>query len=78
MSQHETIICAWCEYASGPGWANAPVWIIVQDGDGKLRRECVQPDKQGKLLHQIYPLCAEMHSLLLRALEGQSCASSQK
>lgn len=45
MSEHPTIIAAYAEWASGPGWRNQPLWIITRDAGGTLREECLQPEE---------------------------------
>jgi chaperonin GroEL (HSP60 family) len=46
LAKGERVVCAWAERASGPGWSNFPVWVILEDYNGKMRRECLQPDEQ--------------------------------
>lgn len=35
-----TVVTAFAEPAAGPGWANTPVWVILQRADGTFTREC--------------------------------------
>jgi len=55
----DSIVAAYAENASGPGWANSPVWVIVRDGDHKLRQECIQPSKQTRDMMILYRLSEE-------------------
>lgn len=48
------IVAAWAESASGPGWANAPVWVLVRERDGTLRLDCLQPSEQTHAMHLLY------------------------
>ena len=66
LNEGDTIITAYCQPAAGPGWANAPVCLIVQNNDGKLRKETIQPDEQSLPIHQIYGICAMAHSMLMK------------
>lgn len=52
------IVAAWAESASGPGWANAPVWVLVRERDGTLRLDCLQPSEQTHAMHLLYRVSA--------------------
>jgi hypothetical protein len=65
----DRLIAVVAEPASGPGWANTPLWIIVQDGNGKLRRECLQPDEQSDGIRVLYATAAAVHGALVREVE---------
>lgn len=69
LGPHETIICAYAQKARGSGWANQPLWYIVQDGDKKLHEECLQPDEQSKEIGLLYDISETVHNALLYALE---------
>lgn len=47
LKKGETIVTAFAETIRGSGFINSPVWVIIQDRDGNLRRECLQPSEQG-------------------------------
>ncbi len=66
--RHDTIVTAWCEYAGGPGWSNQPLWVIVRDGDGKFRRECLQPEEQSADMLLLYGVAAALHAALVGAV----------
>ena len=70
LKEHDHIIAVVAEPASGPGWANTPLWIIVQDGNGQLRRECLQPDEQSDGLRVLYATAAAVHGALVREVEA--------
>jgi len=56
------VVTAWAERCSGPGWTNTPVWVLIQDSDGGLRVESLQPMEQSasvRLLHGVSATCAE-------------------
>jgi hypothetical protein len=61
----DTVICAYAQPAAGPGFANTPIILIVADGDGKLRRECIQPDEQTEGMYKLYAVCAAAHGSLM-------------
>lgn len=70
-SKHDTIIVAWAEYAAGPGWANAPVWVLVRDRrDGRLRQECLQPEEQTAVMLTLYGVSAHVSVQMLNAVRA--------
>lgn len=71
LSKFERIVCAYAQPASGPGWANNPLWLIVRGEDGKLREEVLQPDQQSKEVAQLYAISAALHFAMLSALAIQ-------
>lgn len=70
FNEHVHIIAVVAEPASGPGWANTPLWVIVQDGNGQLRRECLQPDEQSDGIRVLYATAAAVHGALVREVEA--------
>ncbi len=54
LGPDEHVITAWAESCAGPGWANQPVWVLVQDATGKLRIECLQPCHQSSDMLTIF------------------------
>lgn len=69
MTKDDYIITAYAERASGPGWANSPVWIIVRDGNGIIRQECLQPDEQSAEVLALYEVSAAAHRSMIAAVE---------
>lgn len=54
LNKGDRVVTAWAEEASGPGFYNPLVWVLVRDQFGQLREEALQPDEQGdslKVLH---------------------------
>jgi len=46
LSKTDSIVTAWPEVASGPGWANTLIWVLIKDRrDGVLRMESIQGDE---------------------------------
>jgi hypothetical protein len=54
LDKDEFVVTAWAEACNGPGWANAPVKVLVQDGNGKLRVEYLQPDELNQEVNTLY------------------------
>lgn len=76
LAPDERIVTAYAQRASGPGWSNAPVWVIVRDGNGRLRELCIQPDEQTREMLMLYDVAAAAHDALVRAV--QSAARTRK
>lgn len=68
LKEHDHIVCAYAQRAAGPGWANAPLWVIIKDGNGNLRQECLQPEEQGERIIWMYDVAASIHSAMVAAL----------
>ena len=67
----ERIVTAWAESASGPGWANAPVWYLVKTDIGYDVR-CIQPSEQTRDMVLLYRLSQEAH-LSMTAAVRRAC-----
>lgn len=63
------IVCAFAESASGPGWANSPIWFVTRDGNGKLAIECLQPAEQTAEMRTLYTVSSAAHACMTRAVE---------
>lgn len=68
LRKGDTIVTAWAEYCSGPGWSNTPVWVIVQDRGGSIRRECLQPNEQSPEIYQLFHISAALQAQMLSTL----------
>jgi hypothetical protein len=68
-NEHDHIVAVVAEPANGPGWANTPLWVFVQDGSGKIRRECLQPDEQSDSIRVLYATAAAVHGSLVKEVE---------
>ena len=68
---HEYIIAAVPEYASGPGWANQPLWVHIARNDGTMRSECLQPDEQTSEQHTLFRVGAAVHRQLVESVAVQ-------
>ena len=70
ITKDDHIVTAYAESASGPGWANAPVWVVVKDIDGKLRIECLQPNEQSAEIYSLYEISQATHSAMVSAVKS--------
>lgn len=65
MTPKKHIVCAYAEYASGPGWSNSPLWVIVLNRTtGEMTTECIQPADQTPVIRALFPISAPMHDRL--------------
>jgi hypothetical protein len=67
LNDGDYIITAYAQL-SAVGWANAPIWVIVANGNHKLREECIQPKDQTAEMITLYRLSAEAHGAMKRAV----------
>ena len=50
MGERDYVLTAWPERASGPGWSNRPLWVVVgTHGSNVFRRECLQPQEYHRI-----------------------------
>lgn len=68
LSDRDKIITAYARYANGPGWSNAPVWVVIRGQDGTLREECLQPSEQSADILKLYRICAVANAELTDAV----------
>jgi len=61
------IITAFAESAAGPGWANSPIWIVVQDENKKIQMECIQPEEQTPEMRLLYAISQAAHFSMTNA-----------
>lgn len=61
LAPNESIRAAWCERASGPGWSNRIVWVVVMDGDQRPRIEALQPDEQTEEMLILFDVAEAAH-----------------
>lgn len=74
----ETVECVYAQRASGPGWHNRPLWVIVSDQFGNMRRVCIQPVDHGPHLAGIYAIACEVHAYLVGAVTEQLAPKPRK
>lgn len=70
IQKGETIVTAFADYASGPGWANRPIWVIVRDANQKLREECIQPEQHTADMVALFSVSHAAHSAMTGAVRS--------
>lgn len=69
LRKDERIIAVVPQFASGPGWANRPLWVYIeQHTTNKLRTECIQPHDQTPEMHALFEPGAAMAEALIRSV----------
>lgn len=58
LREGDHVVAAWGAHASGPGWNNQPLWILVRSRLGELREECLQPQQQTEAMRLLYDVSA--------------------
>ena len=74
VGKDEQVVTVWAEGASGPGWTNRPVWILVRELGGKLRIDCLQPDRHTREIDTLYAISEAVHGkmrMAVRAVVGR-------
>lgn len=62
LGENEYVVTAYAERASGPGWANQPIWVIIRDRTTSQMREwCIQPEDQTEEMMTLYPFSEIAH-----------------
>jgi hypothetical protein len=69
MKSGGQIVTAWAESASGPGWANQPVWVLVRSLSGDLRIECLQPEEQTPTMQTLHSISATVSGQMTKEAE---------
>jgi hypothetical protein len=69
LKKGEHVITAFAQSASGPGWANSPVVVIVRGLDGAIRQEWIQPREQTREMVTLYPLSQAIHQAMTAAVQ---------
>jgi hypothetical protein len=68
LKDGDVFVTAYAQPASGPGWGNSPLWVVIRTRDGRLREECLQPEDQPAPIRQIYSIAAEVQRMMERQL----------
>ena len=58
LNDGDRVVTAWAEHASGPGWSNQIVWVIIRDAQGRLREEGIQPENQTHGMRALFDTAA--------------------
>lgn len=65
-----TIITAWAENCSGPGWNNQLVWYIWRDESGKLHQDCLQPEQQTSDMRTLFGVSSAVNHQMTLAVSA--------
>lgn len=66
LKKDEWVVTAYAEMCMGPGWSNLPIIVIIQNSEGKMRQEYIQPDEQSAELRLLFSI-SESVQLAMRA-----------
>lgn len=66
----DKIVTAYAEYASGPGWVNRPIWVIVRGADMALREECIQPEDHTPELLALFDVSSAVQVAMTAAVSA--------
>jgi hypothetical protein len=70
LDEHEYIVTAYAKPASGPGWANKPLWVVIGNKEtGKFREDCIQPMEQTAGMVELYDFSALAHERMTNLVE---------
>lgn len=64
LQSGDTIVTAWAETCSGPGWVNQVVWVLIASRAGALRVEALQPHEQSRALARLHRAAAAVTELV--------------
>jgi hypothetical protein len=66
LKKDEWVVTAYAESCMGPGWTNLPIIAIIQNAEGKIRQEYIQPEDQSAELRLLFSISEDVH-LAMRA-----------
>ena len=69
LNDGDRIVTAWAEHATGPGWSNQLVWVLVRERTGGLREEAIQPEDQTTEMQTLFWVCEAATKALTAAVE---------
>lgn len=69
LSKDDIVVTAWAEEARGRGYVPL-VWVLVRDGNGKLRIEAVQRDDQTPEMLTLFNISADVSIKMAHAASG--------
>lgn len=74
LHEGETIVAAWAEKCSGPGWQNRVVWVLVRTANkASLRIEAIQPQEQTRVLSALFDTSAALTREMLAEINAMRC-----
>lgn len=70
LTSGEYIVTAYADPASGHGWSNSPLWVLIADAaTGRIREVALQPSEQPPEMRTLYAVSAAVHASLIEALK---------
>lgn len=70
VNDGECVVTAWAEPASGPGWTNDLVCVLIRDQHGGLRIDYIQPSEHSPDMRALYEVSAVASRAITRAAEA--------
>ena len=71
LNKDEYVVTAYASRASGPGWRNTPVWVVIRDNStGRIREECIQPEHQTAGMRILYGISEQTHMAMVAEVAG--------
>jgi hypothetical protein len=64
----DRIVAITPEIAHGPAWGNAVTWVYIQDREGKIRRESIQPTERPVKLDTLFDAAEVIYNGMLSAI----------
>ena len=66
LNKNEYVVTAYASRASGPGWANTPIWVVIHDRvTGLYREDCIQPEHQTAGMRILYGISEQTHAEMM-------------
>ncbi len=79
LGEHDEIICAFAERASGPGWGNQPIWCVVRSRlDGAMRMVAIPPQGQTAEMMTLYRISEVAHGAMTSAVKSHFATSPKR
>ena len=69
LEKEESVLFAWAEECSGPGWANKPVWVLTRKRDHSLRIFAIQPSEQTQRLLDLFGVSSAVNEAMVSAVK---------
>lgn len=77
----KTVIAVWCEFCSGPGWANNLMAYLVRNNDARMPEysvEYLQPNEQPVSSRYLFGISADVNSRLVNEVQQIVDGKQQK
>lgn len=70
LNEDDRVVTAWAENASGPGWSNEIIWVLVRERGGKLREVAIQPEERSNGLALLHNISATVSQEMVWAVQA--------